>query len=290
MTKQAAVTAGDHIAGVPQERLDPVTGRGLLPVVTVEPVDTKENLGNFLLGRAIAVSIHGLQHESLPSPLLTCEPQFARDGAAMKRAEKATHGLDSIEALEPKRNDGDSALRHSDRVVSDLKILTISEGQSEIRPPFVADGLWRQRMTALAIVAKSEARWGLGQHNNPCILLRKPEDRSVRRRRQGVDGEIAIPTAGFSRSVCRNRRGEWKRPQSPRHRHRCGAAIPRQDRMPSMYRDGRILPRSAMLMRQASSFPPKFIPDEFWEVYDPRLCRVYKVVQMATPDAGTASR
>lgn len=157
MTKQAAVAARDHIAGVPQKRLDPVTGRRRLPFVSVKVADTKEDLGNFLLGRAISGAVNSLQHESLPSSLLTCKPQFARDGAAMKCAEKATHGFDSVEALKPKRNDGDSGLRQSNRIVGDLKILTIAESQSKICPPFVAGGFWWQRMVALAIVAKTEA-------------------------------------------------------------------------------------------------------------------------------------
>lgn len=162
MTKQAAVAARDHVAGVAQERLNPVTGRRCLPFVSVKAADAKEDLGNFLLGRAIPGAVHGLQHESLPSPLLTCEPQFARDGAAMKRAKKATHGLDPVEALEPKWNDGDGGHRYVNRVMGDLKILTIAEGQSEICPLFVADGLWWQRTFALTIVAKTEARWGPG--------------------------------------------------------------------------------------------------------------------------------
>ena len=103
-----------------------------LPIIAVEASDAKENLSNLLLGRTIAISVHGLQHQTLPSPLLPGEPPVLGDAATMKRREKATNGFDPVETLDAERDDGDDRRAHVDGVVDDLEVLAVSEGQTEM--------------------------------------------------------------------------------------------------------------------------------------------------------------
>lgn len=127
MTKQFSVAAGDHGAGVAQQRLDGMTrGRGL-PIVAVEHADVENDVGDVLLGRAVPVPIKRLEHASQARPLLPREAGVRRNGPAVQGGQQAANGLDTIEALEIQRNDGDRTDIGIGAVIDDLNTAAISE-------------------------------------------------------------------------------------------------------------------------------------------------------------------
>ena len=125
----------------------------------------------------------------------------------MQGREEPANCLDPVEAIEIERNDSDSQRAAATGAVEDLEMLAVAKGDAEIR----AGGVRRKVDTPdrrSSGDAFTEPRRGLGQHDNAGILLWKPEDRSVRRWDQGIDREIAIPTAAeFARSAVRGLHG-----------------------------------------------------------------------------------
>ncbi|MDH8495201.1 hypothetical protein QIH13_27875, partial [Klebsiella pneumoniae] len=68
---------------------DGVTGGGCLPLIATESADPKYDLRNFLLGRARAMTVEGLQHPAQPRALLPCQSGVGRYGATMEGGEQA---------------------------------------------------------------------------------------------------------------------------------------------------------------------------------------------------------
>ncbi|KGJ02966.1 hypothetical protein IT41_15765 [Paracoccus halophilus] len=84
MTKEFSIAARYHGAGIAQERLDGVAYGRRLPSVTVEMVDAKNDLGDFLLRGAGAIAVEGAQHPALAGALLTRQARVRGNGAAMQ--------------------------------------------------------------------------------------------------------------------------------------------------------------------------------------------------------------
>lgn len=55
-----------------------MTGGGCLPLIATESADPKYDLRNFLLGRARAMTVEGLQHPAQPRALLPCQSGVGR--------------------------------------------------------------------------------------------------------------------------------------------------------------------------------------------------------------------
>ena len=104
MTKQRAIAARDHGAGLLEQRFDCVASRGCLPVVAAEAANTEHDLRYFLLGRAVAMTVEALQHPSLPRSLLTGQPSIRWDDAPVERGKQATNRLEPVESLQAERH------------------------------------------------------------------------------------------------------------------------------------------------------------------------------------------
>lgn len=131
MTKEFAVAASDHGAGVAQERFDAMPIRGSLPLVAGKATDIEENLSDFLLRRASSLSVEGPEHSAISVALLTCQARVGRNGAAMQGREEPLNGFDSVEALNAERDGGDPRRRVRRGVIDDLDMLAVSEVQTE---------------------------------------------------------------------------------------------------------------------------------------------------------------
>ena len=271
MTKELSIAARDRGAGIAQERLDGVAYGRRLPVVAIEMIDVKNDLGDFLLRRAVAIAVEGAQHPALAGALLTCQPCVGRNSAAMQRREKSIDGLDSVEAIYAERNDRNGIYFSVNGAVDDLKRLPIRESEAKCSVIVAHRRVSPPQLGSIARDAGAEVNWRLGEHDDACVLLRKPEDRRFRRRCQGVDREIATPTAvECARSVVREFREPRPAPENPRHKRRYGGAIPRPDRTRSARPDGHI-PRNARSMRRVSSLilPSFFL--SLWGIHDSRF-------------------
>lgn len=126
MTQEFPIAARDHRAGIAQERFDGMAGGGRLPFVSVELADVQENLRDFLLRGARALSVEGSQHAPQTCALLPGQTGVRRDGTAMQGGEKSAYGFDAIEAIEIERNH-----RDSDPVIAgavqNLELLPVAE-------------------------------------------------------------------------------------------------------------------------------------------------------------------
>lgn len=246
MTQEFSVSASGHGPGIAQERLYGVAGRGRLPFIAIERPDLEHDLRDLLLGSTSPVSVEGPQHPSQACPLLAGQARIRWDDAVVQGREEAPNGFDPVEALEAERNDGDRERVAVDGAVENLEILPVAEIETKIRIRALhpkPDVPGRDRYDAQAF---AQTRRGIGQNDDAGIMLRQPEDRSLRRCGQRIDGEIAIPTAaGCARSAVRDLPGQQPRLQNPRHRLHCGGAIPMPDRMLSTHRDAHTPPWNA---------------------------------------------
>lgn len=110
MTKQCPIASRDHGAGVPEQRFDRVTRGGCLPVVALERFQAEYDLRDFLLGRAVAMSVERLQHSSQSRALLFRQPRIGGNGSAVEGREQAIDGLKPVEPLDTEGNE--SGNRH----------------------------------------------------------------------------------------------------------------------------------------------------------------------------------
>ena len=128
VTKELAVTAGDHRAGAPQEGHDGMASRGRLPFVAGEAAEIKDDLGDFLLGGAVARSVESPQHPAQARALLSRQTGVRRDGAAVKGGEKAVDSLQPIEAIDAEGNDGGERFSARNSIGQrDLSALTLAK-------------------------------------------------------------------------------------------------------------------------------------------------------------------
>jgi hypothetical protein len=144
MSKQFAISARDHRAGISQQSHDRMAGRGRLPFIAGEAAQVKDNLGDFLLGGAIARSVEGPQHPAQPNALLSRQTGVRRDGAAVKGGEEAVDGFQPIETIDAERNYGGERFSAWNPVWQrDLSALTLAKIMKRARRlaigPFGAD-------------------------------------------------------------------------------------------------------------------------------------------------------
>lgn len=204
MTKEFSITAGDHGFGIAQECLDLVAGLRRLPCVAVEVINAEDDLGDFLLGCAVPVSVEGAQHSALPKALLARQPRVGRNGPAVQRRQEAIDGFDPVEALNTERDCGDRVRVAVDDRVDDLEMLSGFESEAIRNPVATHRRIAAPRFRWLAHSIWIELTRRRGEHDDACILPRKPENRSFRRWYQGIDREIATPIAvGSDRPAAR---------------------------------------------------------------------------------------
>ena len=131
MTKEFAVAARDHGAGVAHERFDAMPIRTSLPLVAGKAADIEQNLSDFLLRRASPGAVEGPEHSAMAVALLTCQARVGRNGAAVQGRKETLNGFDPVEALDAERDGGDPRRRVRGGVIDDLDMLAVSEVQTE---------------------------------------------------------------------------------------------------------------------------------------------------------------
>ena len=291
MAKESAIAAPDHGPGIAQKGHYGVAHRGRLPVISAEAANAKDDLRDFLLGRAVACAVPGLQHATRPCALLAGQARVRRNGAAMQRGEKSVDGFQTIEPSDAKRNEsGKRQAVRPDLQTQQLDALTIAEVAESMSALLVP---MKDRIDGERVVftAASQNSGGGRQHDHAGIVLRQPEDRSGRRGAQRVHREIATPTAGASRpSAAVDRDQIVLAPRNPHHRRRCGEAIPMRDRMPSGLRHGHSFPKSPIETHLASSRSSPVRLRVAGGGHDSRISCLSEASLEATGDALPASR
>ncbi len=195
MSKQFAISARDHRAGISQQSHDRMAGRGRLPFIAGEAAQIKDDLGDFLLGGAIARSVESPQHPAQPRALLSRQTGVRRNGAAVKGGEKAVDGFQPIETIDAERNDGGERFSAWNPVWQrDLSALTLAKIMKRARRlaigPFGADDARREFAGRIENLRRGR------QDNDARILGRRPEDRRLGQVKERIDREIATPSAG----------------------------------------------------------------------------------------------
>ena len=172
-----------------------MAGRGRLPFVAGKTAQTEDDLGDFLLGGAVARSVDSPQHPAQARALLSRQTGVRRDGAAVKGGEEAVDGFQPIEAIDAERNDGGERFSARNPVWQrDLSALTLAKIVKRIRRlaigPFSADEARREFAGRIENLRRGR------QDNDARILGRRPEDRRLGQVKERIDREIATPSAG----------------------------------------------------------------------------------------------
>lgn len=231
MPKEFPISSLDHGAGVAQQRFHGMTGRGRLPIVPIKPIQVEEYLRYFLLRRAGAIAVEGAEHSALTCTLLCSQAGVGRNRATVQCREKAVDSFDSIEAVYAERNGGHSISTSLNGVIEDLEALTVSEREAERSFLIAYRRIASPRFFRLTSDAAGDVQRSFEYDDNTRIFLWKPEDGSVRWICQGVDGEIATPTAAeYDRSAIFGFRVRRTTLRNLRRKHHCDGAIPKQDR------------------------------------------------------------
>lgn len=237
MTKQFAIAAGNHGAGIPEKTHDGVPRRCRLPFITGKLSGAEDHPGNLLLGRAGARAVRSLDHPPGPRHLLAGQTRVGWNSAAVERCEKTGNRLHAVEAIEAERDQRRELLIAGDTGrPDDMNALAIAEvmqvmgavprGQS-IRP--------RQRFWNIAI-GREDGR-GRAQDDRTGIGLWKPEDVRLGGVQRWVCWDIATSIAGWRAPSAARRGSSFRRIQHSRaDSPRCVAAIPIRSQAPS---DGR---------------------------------------------------
>ena len=171
-----------------------MAGRGRLPFIAREAAQIKDDLGDFLLGGAIARSVEGPQHPAQPRALLSRQSSVGRNRASVKGGEKAVDGFQPIKAVDAERNDGGDRFSAWNPVgqhnLSTLPLAKIMKRACRIAiGPFGADDALRE------FVARIENLRRGRQHYDARILGRRPEDRRLGKIEERINREIATPSA-----------------------------------------------------------------------------------------------
>ena len=106
-----------------------MAGRRRLPLVAVERVDTKNDLGDLLARRAGAMAIEGLKHPAESRSLLAGQARVGRDRTTMQGGEKAINRFEPIQPVHTERHDGRG---WCDAIVDELEVLTIAEIEKNV--------------------------------------------------------------------------------------------------------------------------------------------------------------
>lgn len=253
MTKQSAIAARDHGAGVPQQGFDRMAGRRCLPCITVEVAGLENCLSDFLLGRVIAKAVKGAKHALRPCPLLGRYSGIGRDSAAMDCGEQAMQGFESIEPFKVERNDCRDRRRAGRE---QLKLLAIGKPNYGM-DALLVDLLFPTRKQRRIVICVDEKRWRGRQDNDAGVVLRQPENGGRRMIEKWIYREIATSSAdGFFPSTRLCPLPSRTRPRNPDCTPHCDEAIPMRDPNRSTSRHDRSKPRNATVTHRASLRSP----------------------------------
>lgn len=106
MTKQFSIPARDHFPSTFEQVHDGMALGSGLPFVAGQLARPEDDLGNFLLGRAVVPTIEGLQHAPRACPLLIREAGIWRRLTAIKGGEQPQDRVNTAEAIGSERNQG----------------------------------------------------------------------------------------------------------------------------------------------------------------------------------------
>lgn len=204
MTKQFAIAARDHGAGIPEEARDGVAGGSGLPFVTGEFADAEDDLGDLLLGRSGAISVNCLQHAPRAGQLLTREARVGWNGAAVKGGQQPSNGFHAVEPLHAKWDHRyERLLGRSVAGKRQVQSLAVSQIVQEVKAVFGRQVRrpcrWREERAI-----RSDGRRRRRQYHRSRIFLRKPEHLRLGGLQSRGDKEIVTPSAGrlpWSRTV-----------------------------------------------------------------------------------------
>ena len=175
MTKQRAIPTHHHRAGISKQGFGGVAGGRCLPVVATESADPKYDLRNFLLGRARAMTVEGLQHPAQPSTLLPCQSGVGRYGAAMEGGEQAGDRLEPVEAFQAERDEG--AKRFGGSCLGRMNkryALTVSEIENQMGLAADIDAYGGvDRRLGISACGRNIRRWA--KNDGACVFLGKPD-------------------------------------------------------------------------------------------------------------------
>ncbi len=196
MTKQFAIAASNHGAGIPEKAHDGVPCRRGLPFIAGEFSGAEDHLCDLLLGRPLPRAIGGPQHSLGPFQLLARQTRVRRHDATMERCQKAGDRFHAVEAVEPERD------QRRERLVAsgiggqdDVNALAIAEVMQVMRA-FLRDQSIRDRQCFGNVAIGREEGRRRRKDDRAGIGLWKPEDFRLGGVQRGIDGEIATPTAG----------------------------------------------------------------------------------------------
>lgn len=195
MTKQRAIAASDHRAGVPEQGLGGVACGGCLPIVALEAANAEHDLRDFLLRGSGAMTVECLQHPAQSRALLPRQAGVGRYGSAVQCGEQAGDGLKPIEAFEAEWDEGGERLGSSrSRRVDQPYSLAIPQIENRIGLVVSVDAdRGVDNWVLISICAKNIGR--CAEDDGACIVLGKPDHPRFGRSQQWVHGEIATPTA-----------------------------------------------------------------------------------------------
>ena len=194
MTKQLAVAARDHGTGIPEQGFDRVANRGVLPLIAAQASDMKNDLSDILLRCAVSCPVEGLQHPARSCPLLPSQAGIRGNGSTMQRRQKAMDGLEAVEAFDAERHQSNQRPGVPCEP-QNLQSLPIPDVASEMVAMLVAPPTVQIRMNGEIV---RQNHWRRSQNDGAGILLGQPDYRRCGRVTQGIDKEIAAPSAGGS--------------------------------------------------------------------------------------------
>lgn len=152
MTKQFAIAARDHGAGIPDQCFHRMTDGRRLPFVTAYRTDAEYDLCDLLTGGACAIAVEGLQHPAQPRPLLAGHARVRRDGTAVQGGEQPMDCFEAVQSVDAERHERGCG---RNAIVDELKILAVAEVDPDIggtiraqrnrRANFRQGGGWQQR-------------------------------------------------------------------------------------------------------------------------------------------------
>lgn len=110
-----------------------MAGRRRLPFIAVEATDIEDDLRDFLLGRARASAIEGLQHSSGACFLLLRESCIRGHNTAVEAGEETVDRFQPVEAIEPERHESGTGGDVETTIQGEeLKAVPIGEREEQI--------------------------------------------------------------------------------------------------------------------------------------------------------------
>lgn len=100
----------------------------ILPVVTIKPAGSENNLRDLLLGGSVSIAVEGLQHSAQARALLPRQPLVWWNGASMKRGEQAADRFYPVKSFQTEGNERNGrAASRPGLQVDELDSLAVAE-------------------------------------------------------------------------------------------------------------------------------------------------------------------